>query len=83
MIDSHGGAQAAANQYEDTSQVEKYIMSEHEYNDKDDAFHKFMAKQRAADPEFCKKWGFKEPAKKIEAGFCKEQADTMKADDRR
>jgi hypothetical protein len=36
-------------------------MSENEYNNKDDTFRKFMAKQRAADPEFCKKWGFKEP----------------------
>jgi hypothetical protein len=57
-------------------------MSENEYNNKDDTFRKFMAKQRAADPEFCKKWGFKEPPKKIETDFCKEQADTMKADDR-
>jgi tubulin-folding cofactor B len=82
IIDSSGGASAQASQYEDTSRVDKFVLSEDEYNKRDNTFRKYMAKMRAQDPDFCKKWGFKEPPKVIDADLFKEEADAIKIDDR-
>ncbi len=48
-------------QLEDVSQVEKYQISEEEYNKRDDTFRKFKAKMQQVDPNFMKKSGNKIP----------------------
>jgi len=43
------------------SQVEKYQMSEEEYNKRDDTFRKFKAEMQKKDPNFMKSSGNKIP----------------------
>lgn len=59
-------------QLEDVSQVEKYQISEEEYNKRDDTFRKFKADMQKKDPNFMKKSG-----NKIPEDFQKEEADKI------
>ncbi len=59
MIDSAPSSLLA--QLEDVSQVEKYQISEEEYNNRDDTFRKFKHTMQQKDPNFMKKSGNKIP----------------------
>ena len=59
-------------QLEDVSQVEKYQISEQEYNKRDDTFRKFKAEMQKKDPNF-----MKNPSNKIPDDFQKEDADKV------
>jgi tubulin-folding cofactor B len=59
-------------QFEDVSQVEKYTISEEEYDKRDDTFRKFKNQMQAVDPNFMKK-----PVSVIPADFQKEEADQV------
>ena len=59
-------------QFEDVSQVEKYQISEEEYNKRDDTFRKFKTDMQKKDPTFMKKTG-----NKIPDDFQKEEADKV------
>ena len=59
-------------QLEDVSQVEKYQISEEEYNKRDDTFRKFKADMQKKDPNFMKKSG-----NKIPDDFQKEEAEQV------
>jgi len=41
-------------QFDDVSQVEKYVMSDADYNKRDDTFRKFVAEKRKHNPNFMK-----------------------------
>jgi len=64
-------------QLEDVSQVEKYQISEEEYNKRDDTFRKFKNKMQQVDPNFMKKAG-----NKIPDDFQKEDADKVQVGQR-
>ena len=53
VIDSNPGINFS--EFEDTSKVEKYQISEDDYNKRDDTFRKFKEKMTAKDPNFMKK----------------------------
>lgn len=57
---------------EDVSQVEKYQMSNEEYDKRDDTFRKFKAERQKVDPNF-----MKVTVAKIPADFQKEEADQV------
>lgn len=59
-------------QFEDVSQVEKYTISEEEYDKRDDSFRKFKTERQVVDPNFMKK-----PVTVIPADFQKEEADLV------
>lgn len=59
-------------QLEDVSQVEKYQISEEEYNKRDDTFRKFKTEMEKVDPTFMKKSG-----NTIPADFQKDVADQV------
>lgn len=59
-------------QLEDVSQIEKYQISEEEYNKRDDTFRKYKEKMQVVDPDFMKKSG-----NKIPDDFQKEDADQV------
>ncbi len=69
VVDS---APSLLSQLEDVSQVEKYQISEEEYNKRDDTFRKFKAKMQEVDPDFMKKSG-----NKIPDDFQKEDAEKV------
>jgi tubulin-folding cofactor B len=64
-------------QLEDVSQVEKYQISEEEYNKRDDTFRKFRQSMQQKDPNFMKKSG-----NKIPDDFQKEEADAVQVGNR-
>lgn len=64
-------------QLEDVSQVEKYQISEEEYNKRDDTFRKFKTDMQKKDPNFMKK-----SVSKIPDDFQKEEADQVSAGQR-
>jgi tubulin-folding cofactor B len=59
-------------QLEDVSQVEKYTISEEEYEKRDDTFRKFKQQMQKQDPNFMKKAGTVIPP-----DFQKEEADQV------
>eukprot|EP00347_Sterkiella_histriomuscorum_P006869 403351126 len=62
---------------DDVSQVEKYQISEDEYNKRDDTFRKFKNERQKVDPTFMKKAG-----NKIPDDFQKEEADQIQEGNR-
>lgn len=60
MVDSAPSSLLA--QLEDLSGVEKYQISEEEYNKRDDTFRKFKEQMEKVDPNFMKKAGNAIPA---------------------
>ena len=62
---------------DDVSQVEKYQISEEEYQKRDDTFRKFKEERQKVDPTFMKKSG-----NKIPEDFQKEEADQVSAGQR-
>ncbi|CDW90329.1 UNKNOWN [Stylonychia lemnae] len=65
-------APASYGDLDDVSQVEKYQISEEEYNKRDDTFRKFKTDMQKQDPTFMKKAG-----NKIPDDFQKEEADQV------
>ena len=70
MVDS--APASLLSQFEDVSQVEKYQISEEEYNKRDDTFRKFKADMQKKNPNFMKK-----SENKIPDDFQKEDADQV------
>ena len=72
VIDA-AGTEQTERQYEDLSQVEKYQISETEYNKRDDTFRKFKANKMKYDPNFAAALN----SKKIPADFCQVEAEAI------
>merc|ERR1711939_1060205 len=69
---------AVMGEFDDVSKVEKYVMSEDAYNQRDDTFRKFKQQQMANNPKFAEAMN----SKKIPEDFQKEDADKMEVGQR-
>ena len=75
VVDSNPGINFA--DFEDTSKVEKYKISDEAYDKRDDTFRKFKEKMIAKDPDFMTK-----NKKKIEEDYQEEEAKAITVGDR-
>mmetsp|Transcript_30004 Transcript_30004/g.45873 ORF Transcript_30004/g.45873 Transcript_30004/m.45873 type:complete len:178 (-) Transcript_30004:39-572(-) len=74
VTDNNPGASSMLGEFEDVSKVEKYVMSDKDYDKRGDTFRKFRERQMAVNPNFKSHMGevdkdhLKEEASKIEVG---------------
>ncbi len=74
VTDTNPGASNTLGEFEDVSKVEKYVMSDKDYEKRGDTFRKFRERQLAVNPNFKSYLGqvdkdhLKEEASKIEIG---------------